>query len=434
MFTGVNGGYIYTYGAINTPTVLVSSTSVVDGNTLTFNGFVNTENTTRGFEYGLTSSYGSTTVETGSFISGNFSATAYSLTPNTLYHYRAYATNANGTSYSSDNTIILEYHDWTQQTAAGQGTWQKIASSADGSKLVASYNGTLITSTDYGVSWASSTNDGTHYYYWTSISSSADGKKLLALDGNTGVIYRSNDSGTTWSTSTIDAVGDHFWSMSASSADGTKLVIGESGAYIGHWAGGPIYTSTDSGATWTEQTGAGQHGWRSIASSADGTKLAAIDQGGYIYTSTDSGVTWIQQTGSGQHQWYSITSSADGTKLAALDNGNGYLYTSTDSGVTWTENINLGTKHWGSITSSADGLHLVAVTLPGYVYTSNDGGNTWLAQVGAGTKSWSSVVSSSDGTHIIAIESGSSGSNGYIHTYYNDFPIAQALSITVSSN
>ena len=113
---------------------------------------------------------------------------------------------------------------------------------------------------------------------------------------------------------------------------------------------------------------------------------------------------------------------------------NGYLYTSTDSGVTWTENINLGTKHWGSITSSADGLHLVAVTLPGYVYTSNDGGNTWLAQVGAGTKSWSSVVSSSDGTHIIAIESGSSGSNGYIHTYYNDFPIAQALSITVSSN
>ena len=32
-----------------------------------------------------------------------------------------------------------------------------------------------------------------------------------------------------------------------------------------------IWTSTDSGATWTEQTGSGTRDWLSIASSSDGT-------------------------------------------------------------------------------------------------------------------------------------------------------------------
>jgi hypothetical protein len=35
--------------------------------------------------------------------------------------------------------------------------------------------------------------------------------------------------------------------------------------------GGSIYTSTDAGVSWTEQTNAGSRGWRSIASSSNGT-------------------------------------------------------------------------------------------------------------------------------------------------------------------
>ena len=35
--------------------------------------------------------------------------------------------------------------------------------------------------------------------------------------------------------------------------------------------------------------------------------------GGYIYTSTDSGVTWTQQTNSGARNWNVIASSSDGT-------------------------------------------------------------------------------------------------------------------------
>ena len=42
-------------------------------------------------------------------------------------------------------------------------------------------------------------------------------------------------------------------------------------------------------------------------------KLAAAQFGGYIYTSTDSGVTWSQQTNSSYRFWHTIASSSDGT-------------------------------------------------------------------------------------------------------------------------
>jgi photosystem II stability/assembly factor-like uncharacterized protein len=61
-----------------------------------------------------------------------------------------------------------------------------------------------------------------------------------------------------------------------------------------------------------------------VASSADGTKLVAVALTGYIYTSADSGATWTQ-TGA-QELWNSVASSADGTKLVAVAYGD-YIYT-----------------------------------------------------------------------------------------------------------
>jgi len=73
--------------------------------------------------------------------------------------------------------------------------------------------------------------------------------------------------------------------------------------------------------------------WFDIAMSSDGTKLAACVYKGYIYTSTDGGNTWTEQTSAGWRVWTSITMSSDGTKLAACVRG-GYIYTSTDGGNT----------------------------------------------------------------------------------------------------
>ena len=56
----------------------------------------------RGFNYGTTTSYGSTTQETGSFGVGPFSGTVTNLTCGTKYHYQSYATNSVGSGYGSD--------------------------------------------------------------------------------------------------------------------------------------------------------------------------------------------------------------------------------------------------------------------------------------------------------------------------------------------
>src|SRR5438034_130406 len=87
------------------------------------------------------------------------------------------------------------------------------------------------------------------------------------------------------------------WSSIACSADGTKLVAAAGGAvvFMSSAPSGRIYTSADSGSTWTATT-APNIDWTSVASSADGTKLAALPYTGGgaspVYASADSGANW----------------------------------------------------------------------------------------------------------------------------------------------
>ena len=295
---------------------------------------------------------------------------------------------------------------WTQTGKSNY--WTSVASSADGTKLVAVTNGDYIyASVDAGATW---TETGTSNA-WTSVASSADGTKLVAVSHylvGDHYIYTSVDAGATW-TQRGTPLG--WWAV-ASAADGTKLVA------AGY---GYIYTSVDSGATWKQQ-GAPPQYWWAVASSSDGTKLVAApayvgtSDPAYIYTSGDSGATWKQRGASPQH-WGAVASSSDGTKLVAAVGGvgaSGYIYTSGDSGATWTQR---GTsQNWKSVASSSDGTELVAAgygsssgNTPGYIYTSVDSGVTWTQR---GTSQiWSAVASSSNGTKLVAVASG-----GYIYT------------------
>jgi hypothetical protein len=56
-------------------------------------------------------------------------------------------------------------------------------------------------------------------------------------------------------------------------------------------ANGKIYTSSDSGASWTPR--ASNQQWGAIALSSDGTKAIAAVGGGQIWTSTDSGEQFL---------------------------------------------------------------------------------------------------------------------------------------------
>jgi len=174
-----------------------------------------------------------------------------------------------------------------------------------------------------------------------------------------------------------------------------------------------LYTSANSGVTWTQQNNANSTNWVSIASSSDGTKLVAVNKGQYIYTSTNSGVNWTQRMTDTNRNWIFVASNSDGTKLAAVVQ-NGGLYTSTDSGATWTLQSNASSRNWSSVASNADGTKLAAVVFGGYIYISTDSGVTWVEQTSAGTENWFSIASNADGRKLTAVVQ-----NGYIYTYYD---------------
>ncbi len=268
---------------------------------------------------------------------------------------------------------------WTPRES--NRNWYSVASSADGSKLVAVVKGGRIyTSTDSGVRWTPRDSDRN----WHTVTSSADGTKLAAVV-NGGQVYTSTDSGVSWTARETDRP----WFAIASSADGGKLAATVVGDHI--------LTSTNSGLTWTTRDN--NRNWRSIASSTDGNKLIALDSNNLIYTSTDSGVNWTPRESN--RNWYATASSADGSKLVATVGG-GRIYTSTDSGVSWTPRES--NRIWESVASSADGSKLVAVVIGGQIYTSTDSGVNWTPR--ESNRNWESVASSADGNKLVAVVNG----------------------------
>jgi len=308
-------------------------------------------------------------------------------------------------------TFAASAQTWTQ-TSAPRTNWIAIASSADGTTLVAAVDaGEIYASTNSGVTWQKGTNSpnfhGSFNTVWSSVAASADGVKLAATSDffnpgapGVGAIFTSTNSGAGWTM--VSSIIMDLQSIS-SSADGNKLatVVSDGG----------IYVSTNSGTTWTQTSApnAPNSDWTPIASSADGTKLVAAFYGGGIYISTNSGATWTQ-TGAPSTNWFSCASSADGRKLAAAVSGGG-IYTSTNSGTSWTSN-SVPVTSWRGVASSADGSRLVAVATKGLIVTSTNWGAAWLSN-NVPSNHWWSVASSADGTKLAAVVYG-----GGIYTSY----------------
>ena len=112
-----------------------------------------------------------------------------------------------------------------------------------------------------------------------------------------GQIYTSTNSGVTWT----PRESNRYWTAVASSSDGTQLVAVEGSGQL--YTGGQIYTSTYSGVTWTPHESA-RNWYRGLASSSDGTQLVAAVYGGQIYTA-DPTTFEVQSTTVGTAGWIS---------------------------------------------------------------------------------------------------------------------------------
>jgi len=124
------------------PTVTVQAATVLRNTTATANGNITATGganvTARGFQYDIDSGvpYSSNSTENGNWSSGGaYTRSLTSLSAGTRYYIRAFATNADGTSYSSETTFYTTPTDayWV----GGTGTW-----SDDDNHWAQSSNGT----------------------------------------------------------------------------------------------------------------------------------------------------------------------------------------------------------------------------------------------------------------------------------------------------
>jgi hypothetical protein len=307
---------------------------------------------------------------------------------------------------------------WTVNNNAPATNWSGVASSADGAKLVASSGaqfspGRIYTSTDSGRHWSVTSNffGVVANDSWTCVASSADGATLAAGSTDGQYLAVSSDSGAMWFSEMFNVIQYELGPPSQTS------VACSAGGIVVAWTGAQYQLGTPNAGF---QNGVSMANgsilllssstnspvdlivWTSVACSSDGTKLVTLASNGQIFTSTNSGATWSTNNNFPGVNWTSVASSSDGTRLVAAGSAS-QIFTSTNSGVTWSTN-NSPSANWTSVASSADGSKLVAASGTG-IYISRDSGATW-ANSGAPAAAWASVASSADGTRLVAAVNG----------------------------
>ncbi len=102
--SGADGACTVTY-SVTKPTVTTSAASSVTSSSATYNGDITANSATaRGFAYGTSAdltTVTATTTSSGTFGISSFTLSTTTLSPSTTYYFRAFATNADGTSYGS---------------------------------------------------------------------------------------------------------------------------------------------------------------------------------------------------------------------------------------------------------------------------------------------------------------------------------------------
>lgn len=286
--------------------------------------------------------------------------------------------------------------NWNPSGASAEN-YTSITASSDGTKMAAAFgvtgSGGIFLSSDSGQTWKNSS--AITSFPWESVACSSDGTKLIGGPGGQ-VLYTSTNSGSTWTpSSSVSAT----WNGVASSASGNNFVaVGTSGIY------------TNLGSSWLQSFTVSGNGWSAVDASPNFTYLIAADSGTGIYTSTNSAKTWTK-VNSSTFAWHSVAISTDGTRLIAAVNGGG-IYVSTNSGASWGELTSIPTSaSWAGIAASADCSKVAAAVSSGDIYITVNGGVTWQTNTTVAT--WSCLTSSFSGeTFAAGINNNSSGVNG----------------------
>ena len=207
-------------------------------------------------------------------------------------------------------------------------------------------------------------------------------------------LYRSNNLGTTWSE--VSTLPICLWYITVSN-DGTRL--------LGAQWGGDIYTSSNSGVTWTNR--GNPKAWWGFSSSGTGQVVVGITEKVSVHISTDYGQSWSTPAGLAPSGTFTKSAvSDDGQKIMILDSY-GRIYLSNNGGSTFTQRGE--ERNWYAGAMSGDGSRLYAAEgmdvgmTVGQIYTSVDFGLTWTPR--SINNMWWQMRSSYDGKTVVAMAS-----------------------------
>ena len=185
------------------PTATTGLTTSVSSNSATLNGTVNPNGASTAvvFQYGLSTSYGSTATAAQSPLTGTsaqaVSAGITGLTQGTTYHYRVTATNSAGTTYGSDRTLTTN-----KAPTATTGTATSVSSNSATLNGTVNPNGTSTTVVfEYGLSTGYGSTATAAQSPLTGTISQAVNAGITGLTQGTTYHYRvaaTNSEGTTY--------------------------------------------------------------------------------------------------------------------------------------------------------------------------------------------------------------------------------------------
>jgi hypothetical protein len=419
------------------PTVTTQSASSVTATSAVLNGNITDTGgaspTVRGFAWGTNANLSggdtATTTENGTFTTGAFTGNPGTLTCNTTYYSRAYATNSAGTSYgaisSSFTTSACQVAPTTTlntpaDSATGQSTTPTLNfTGTDSNSDVVEYNVQVSTSNTFPSSnYVTQSSNGPTAAAWSSIAVNQTTQDVYAVvssvdiykqTGGTGSFVAQGAGSRIWYSIAIDQTTNDVyavpnWGDIYKQTGGTGSFVAQ-GAGSRNWysvaidstthdvyavangGGADIYKQTGGTGSFVAQ-GVGALAWQSIAIDSTTHDVYAVVYGGDIYKQTAGSGSFVAQ-GAGSLNWYSVAIDSTTHDVYAVVYG-GDIYKQTAGSGSFVAQ-GAGNKNWRPIAIDSTTHDVYAVVYGGDIYKQTGGTGSFAAQ-GAGNLAWNSAA------------------------------------------